>query len=66
MKKNWFNIFMLYACMFVLGLFLWVVLIPVANATRYEPTIWGGECLMPLFTVGITAVVRTIRKECRK
>lgn len=63
MKKNLFNIFMLYACMLILGLLLWVILIPVVNATREEFTIWGGECLMPLYTLGITAVVRTIRKE---
>lgn len=64
MKSKFWTV-MLYFAMFDLGLLLWVIFIPIANQTRANPTIWGGECLFPILTVFGTLVVRTIRKERR-
>lgn len=64
MKSKFWTV-MLYFAMFDLGLLLWVIFNPIANQTRIEPTIWGGECLFPVLTVFGTLIVRTIRKERR-
>lgn len=57
---------LVYVIALVAGIALWIILTPYAKAYRADPSLVGGECLMPIYTVGGVAVVRQIKRERRE
>ena len=54
-----------YIIALIAGVVTMIFVIPAAKAAREVPTLWGGELCIPVLTVIMVLIARTIRNDIK-